>query len=139
MIVLDTNVLSEAFRPAPSDGVMRWLAAQRRMEVFITAITQAEVLYGVEGLPAGRRRTRLLGAIEKLLVDEFQGRILPFDEEPARLFAKIVVGREAMGRPILQFDAMIAAIARSRHAAVATRNVNDFGHCGVRVIDPWAE
>jgi predicted nucleic acid-binding protein len=138
MIVLDTNVLSEALRPSPSNIVMRWLAAQEPMEVFVTTITQAEVLYGVEVLPAGKRRNRLHGAIEKLFSDEFQGRILPFDEESARVFAKIVSSREAMGRPISQFDAMIAAISRSRHAAIATRNTNDFEHCEVRIIDPWA-
>jgi toxin FitB len=138
MIVLDTNVLSEAVRPSPSDTVMQWLAAQERTSVYMTAITQAEILYGVEVLPAGKRRTRLLEAIEKLFAEEFQGRILPFDEEPARLFARIVAGRASIGRPIAQFDAMIAAIARSRRAAVATRNVADFEHCGVKVVDPWS-
>jgi hypothetical protein len=139
MIALDTNVLSEALRPSPSDGVLRWLAAQEPLEVFITAITQAEVLYGVEVLPAGKRRARLYSAVEKLFSDEFEGRILPFDEESARAFAKIVSGRESMGRPISQLDAMIAAISRSRRAAVATRNMSDFEHCGVRVINPWQE
>ncbi|MGH9631861.1 MAG: type II toxin-antitoxin system VapC family toxin [Bryobacteraceae bacterium] len=137
MIVLDTNVLSEALRPSPSVVVLRWLAAQEPMDVFMTTITQAEVLYGVEVLPAGRRRTRLYNAIEKLFSDEFQGRILSFDEESARVFAKIVSGREAMGRPISQFDAMIAAISRSRRAAVATRNISDYQDCGVRIINPW--
>jgi predicted nucleic acid-binding protein len=137
MIVLDTNVLSEALRPSPSDAVMRWLAAQAPAEIFITTITQAELLYGVALLPAGRRRTRPHAVIEKLFSDEFSGRILPFDEESAPWFAKIVSGREAIGRPISQFDAMIAAISLSRRAAVATRNTSDFDHCGVRVINPW--
>ena len=137
MIVLDTNVLSEALRPSPSDVVLHWLAAQEPMELFMTTITQAEVLYGIAVLPAGKRRTRLSAAIERVLSDEFEGRILPFDEEPARTFARIVSTREAMGRPISQFDAMIAAIARSRRAAVATRNVHDFEHCEVRIINPW--
>jgi len=137
--LLDTNVLSEALRPSPSDVVLQWLAAQEPTSVFITTISQAEVLYGVEVLPASKRRTRLHGAIEKLFADEFQGRILPFDEESARVFAKIVSGREAIGRPISQFDAMIAAISRSRRAAVATRNIKDFDHCGVRIINPWDE
>ena len=139
MIVLDTNVLSEALRPSPSGVVLHWLAAQEPMEVFITTITQAEVLYGVAVMPAGKRRTRLHAAIEKLFSDEFEGRILPFDEESARTFAMIVSGREAKGRPISQFDAMIASIARSRRAAVATRNVHDFEHCEVRIINPWDE
>ena len=139
MIVLDTNVLSEVLRPSPAESVMRWLAGQPRDIVATTAVTQAEVLYGVEALPAGKRRKQLHEAIGKLFSEEFRGRVFPFDEESAGWFAKIVVGREAMGRPISQFDAMIAAIARCRQAAVATRNVNDFQHCGVSVIDPWAE
>ena len=139
MIVLDTNALSEALKPSPSEIVLRWLAAQEPSAVFITTITQAEVLYGIELLPTGKRRMRLSAIIEKLLAEEFQGRILSFDEDSARVFAKIVTGREAAGRPISQFDAMIASIARSRGAAVATRNTNDFEHCGIRVINPWTE
>ena len=107
--------------------------------MFITTITQAKVFYGIEVLSAGKRRTRLSAVIEKLFSEDFQGRILSFDEDSARVFAKIVTGREAAGRPISQFDAMIAAIARSRGAAVATRNTNDFEHCGIRVINPWNE
>ncbi len=137
MIVLDTNVLFEALKPAPSEVVLRWLAAQEPMAVFTTTITQAEVLYGVEGLPTGKRRTRLHGAIEKLFGDEFRGRILSFDQDAARLFARIVANRAAMGRPISQFDAMIASISRSHRAAVATHDVDDFEHCGVPVINPW--
>jgi predicted nucleic acid-binding protein len=137
MIVLDTNVLSEALKPSPSGIVLRWLAAQEPSAVFITTITQAEVLYGIEVLPAGKRRTRLAAVIEKLFSEEFEDRILSFDEDSARVFAKIVNGRETAGRPISQFDAMIAAIARSRGAAVATRNTNHFEHCGIRVINPW--
>jgi len=137
VILLDTNVLSEVLKPAPSDAVVRWLAAQEASEVFISAITQAEMLYGVEVLPAGRRRTRLAAAIAQIFAEEFQGRVLAFDEDAARAFAKIVAGRDAVGRAISQFDAMIAAIARVRGAAVATRNVEDFRDCGVRVVDPW--
>jgi predicted nucleic acid-binding protein len=139
MIVLDTNVLSEALRSSPSAAVLSWLADQNPREVFITAITQAEVLHGVEVLPAGKRRTRLHAVIEELLLKEFEGRILSFDEEAARAFAKIVSGREAMGRPISQFDAMIAAISRARRAVLATRNIGDFEHCGVRLVSPWDE
>lgn len=137
MIVLDTNVLSETLRPSPSKAVLDWLAAQDPTEVCITTITQAEVLYGIEVLPESKRRARLYEAIEKLLRDEFEGRILPFDEDSARAFAKIVSTRERIGRPISQLDAMIASICRSRRASVATRNVNDFEHCGIRIVNPW--
>ena len=118
--MLDTNVLS------PSAVVLRWLAAHEPMKVFITTITQAGVLCGVEVMPTGKRRTRLPAAIGKLFLNEFEGRILCFDEASARAFATIVGGPEAMGRPISPFDAMIAAIARSRRAAVAICNVRDY-------------
>ena len=137
MIVLDTNVLSEALKPLPSSTVLRWLAAQIPSAVFTTTITLAEVLYGVEALPPGKRRMRLLAAVQTMFAGVFEGRILAFDEEAARIFAGIVVSRDAAGRPISQFDAMIAAIARCHRAAVATRNTADFEGCGIRIINPW--
>lgn len=137
MIVLDTSVLSEAIKASPSAAVIRWLAAQQPAEVFLTTITQAEVLYGLALLPAGKRRTNLTAAAEKLFSGDFQGRVLSFDEASARSFAKIVAARTAAGRPIAQLDAMIAAICSARHATLATRNVSDFANCGIRVINPW--
>ena len=139
MIILDTNVLSEALKPVPSLIVLDWLAAQEPSSVFTTTITQAEVLYGIEALPAGKRRTRLLAAVEQMFAEQFEGRILPFDEDAARAFAGIVAARDRAGCPISQFDAMIAAIARSHRAAVATRNTADFHNCGVVVINPWTD
>ena len=115
------------------------LAAQEPSSVCTTAITQAEILYGVEMLPAGKRRTRLAAAVEKVFSQEFRDRILPFDEDAAHFFPKIVAGRDALGRPISQLDAMIAAVARSHRATLATRNTPDFEHCGVRVVNPWDE
>ena len=137
MIVLDTNVLSEVLKPMPSEFVLRWLAAQDSAGVFTTTITQAEILYGIEVLPPGKRRVLFSAAIEKMFAKEFQDRVLPFDEDAARTFAKIVAARDAAGLPISQFDAMIAAIARSHRAAVATRNTADFERCGIQVINPW--
>ena len=139
MVILDTNVLSEALKPRPLDIVLSWLAAQEPSSVFVTAVTQAEILYGVEALPLGKRRTALLAAVEKIFAEEFGGRILPFEEDAAHAFAKIVPARNAAGRPISQFDAMIAAIARSRKAAVATRNTADFEGCGIQIVNPWTE
>lgn len=138
MIVLDTNVLSEALKPQPSPAVMQWLAAQEPAQVFTTAVTEAEILYGLAILPPGKRRARLQAAVDKILAEEFEDRILPFDDAAARAFATIVAARAALGRPISQFDAMLAAIARSHHAAVATRNTADFEHCGIAFVDPWA-
>jgi predicted nucleic acid-binding protein len=138
VIVLDTNVLSEEIRLSPSPKVLRWFEEQEPASVFTTAVTQAEMLYGLASLPVGRRRSALQQAIEKMFGEVFPGRILPFDEDAARAFAKIVAARDALGRPISQLDAMIAAIARSRHAALATRNIDDFQGCGLRIVDPWA-
>jgi predicted nucleic acid-binding protein len=107
--------------------------------VFTTTITLAEILYGLELLPVGKRRLQLLTAVEKMFAEQFDGRILSFDEEAARMFAGIAASRASAGRPISQSDAMIAAVARSHHAAVATRNTRDFERCGIRVIDPWSE
>ena len=138
MIVLDTNVLSETLKPDPSPMVLSWLQAQERSSVFTTAVTLAEMLGGVELLAGGKRRAHLEERIEETLAASFAGRILPFDASASRLFAKITAGRKTLGLPVGTFDAMIAAIARAHHAAVATRNVADFEHCGVRLINPWA-
>jgi predicted nucleic acid-binding protein len=138
VIVLDTNVVSEVMKPAPSESVLRWLTAQEPPSIFITVITQAEMLYGVEVLTSGKRKQSLLALTEKLFGAEgFQGRILPFDQQSAREFASILAGRKTAGRPICQFDAMIAAIARSHGATLATRNTTDFEHCGIRLVNPW--
>jgi predicted nucleic acid-binding protein len=137
VIILDTNTLSETLKPVPSSILLRWLASQDTVSIYTTAISQAEMLYGVEALPPGKRRQHLAKVVEEIFAEDFAGRVLPFDQESAREFAKIVARRKPAGRPISQFDAMIAAIARSRGGAVATRNTGDFEHCGIRLINPW--
>jgi predicted nucleic acid-binding protein len=137
MIILDTNAVSEILKPRPSEIVTRWLASQATSSVFITVITQAEILYGIEALPTGKRRQLLSDVVQDIFEQDFQGRILPFDQESARHYARISAGRKAAGRPISQFDAMIAAIARCHRASLATRNTADFEHCQIWLIDPW--
>lgn len=137
MILLDTNVLSELMRPAPDPAVERWLAAQPDASLFISAITEAELRYGAALLPSGKRRSALTAEIDGMLEEDFDGRILPFDRLAAQAFAAIAADRRQAGRPISQADAQIAAIARSRGASLATRNVPDFDGCGVEVINPW--
>ena len=105
--------------------------------LFITTITEAELLYGLALLADGRRRRILEAAIAQILVTQFSGRILPFDSAAAREFADIAVTRRRVGQPIGEADARIAAIARSRGAALAARNIGDFVACGVTLIDPW--
>ena len=137
MIVLDTNVLSEAIRPVPSRRVLDWLAAQQPSGLFTTAISEAELFYGLALLPAGERRTSLEEAVRRMLEEDFAQRVLPFDRAAASAFAVIASGRRKKGRPISEFDAQIAAVARIHGAAVATRNADDFRDCGIGVIDPW--
>jgi predicted nucleic acid-binding protein len=137
MIVLDTNVLSELMRPVPEADVERWLADQPAASVFISAVTEAELRYGIALLPNGRRRSTLTAVLQDMLAEDFSGRILPFDSPAAVAFAEIAADRRRVGTPISQADAQIAAIARSRGAALATRNVTDFEGCGIEVINPW--
>ena len=139
MIILDTNVLSEISKLDTAPVVDRWLSLQEPSELFVTAIAQAEMLAGIERLPGGRRKSGMLAVTERMFSEQFAGHILAFDQEAAPWYAKITAARRKLGRPISEMDAMIAAIARSRHAAVATRDKGGFEHCGVRLIDPWAD
>jgi toxin FitB len=137
MIVLDTNVLSETLRPTPSARVLEWMRSEPASALFTTAITEAEMLYGIALLPEGRRRGSLEAIVELIFTEDLAGRVLPFDSAAAREFADIAAGRRRTGQPISDADARIAAIARSRGAALATRNIADFTGCGLSLIDPW--
>jgi predicted nucleic acid-binding protein len=139
MIVLDPNVVSEIMKPAPSDAVVLWLSSQDSSSVFTTVITQAEILDGIQVLPPSRRRQRLSDVVEDTFRLDFEERILSFDERSARHYARIRGSRKAAGRPIAQFDAMIAAIAHVHRAALATHNTADFERCGIRLINPWTD
>lgn len=137
MIVLDTNVISELTRRVPDPGVLSWLDSLAASEVATTAVTAAELRYGVARLPAGHRKRELTVAIRELLADDFPGRVLPFDERASARYADIVADRERSGRPIALADAMIAAICRDLSAALATREIPDFTETGIDLIDPW--
>ena len=138
MIVLDTNVLSELIRPIPAPVVVAWLQNQPRIGLFTTTVSRGEMLLGVWSLPEGQRRRLLNDHVRAIFDQDMAGRILSFDANAADAFAAITVERRTQGRPISQFDAMIAGIARSRGAQLATRNVRDFEGCGITLIDPWA-
>ena len=137
MIILDTNVISEMMRPQRDGMFMRWILATDSGELFTTAVTQAEILFGLALLPQSRRRTLLAGAIKNIFAEDFADRILPFDSASAEEYAALSAQRRAAGRPIAPFDAQIAAIARSRGAVLATRNTKDFTDCSVRLVNPW--
>lgn len=137
MIVLDTNVLSELMRSTPDETVVRWTTRQPTASLYVTSITQAEILHGILLLPKGRRRTALEDAAAAMFAEDLGGRILPFGSEASRPYAEIASARQRAGRPISHFDAQIAAIARANGASVATRNTADFTGCGIELIDPW--
>lgn len=137
MIILDTNVVSEAMRPTPSAKVMEWLADQPISELCTTAVTEAEVFSGIARMPQGRRRTEFQTRAELMFEGYFDGSILPFDSPSARLYASILEERQRRGKPIEFPDVQIAAIVRLHNATLATRNVGDFGDCGIRVVNPW--
>jgi predicted nucleic acid-binding protein len=137
MIILDTNILSETLRPVPNTKVMTWLAAQRRVSLFTTTVTKAEIFYGVRLLAHGARKEALASAINAIFDEDFAGRLLSFDSRAADMYAQIAASRKSAGTPISQFDAMIAAITRSQEATLATHNTKDFINCGINIIDPW--
>ncbi|MGI8310045.1 type II toxin-antitoxin system VapC family toxin [Saccharopolyspora hattusasensis] len=137
MIVLDTNVLSELIRHTPEADVLAWLDSLPATEVATTAITAAELLYGVSRLPDGHRKTALTAAVHALLNDDFHGRVEPFDALAATHYAVVVSERDKLGRPISAADAQIAAICRARRATLATRNIKDFEETGVELVNPW--
>ena len=138
MVVLDTNVVSEIMREDPHAGVLVWLDERPTRELFVTAVTEAEVRTGIAYLPAGKRRSGIAEAAERAFGSLFGGRVLPFDSKAARAYAEIAAARRAAGRPVSQADGQIAAITRSRRMALATRNVRDFAGMGIDLIDPWA-
>jgi hypothetical protein len=137
MIILDTNVLSELMRSKPSARVVGWITKQPEAELFTTSITEAEIFYGIDVLPRGKRREHLTTAAQAMFTEDFSDRVYSFDSAAARAFSKIVSSRRASGRSISQSDAQIAAIAKTRQAKVATRDLKGFEQCGVDVVDPW--
>jgi len=137
MILIDTNVISELMRPAPAPVVLDWFAGREATDLFLSAVSEAELRAGAAYLPAGRRREELVAAIDAMVEEDFGGRVLPFDSAAAKSYAVIAAARRAAGQPIAEADCQIAAIARTRGAAVATRNVADFLGCRVEIIDPW--
>ncbi|WP_114202772.1 type II toxin-antitoxin system VapC family toxin [Janibacter anophelis] len=137
MIILDTNVISEIFRPLPEPQVVNWLASLEG-DVAITSVTLAELLAGVRRLSDGRRRDELTRRIDTALAPYRGGSaVLPFDDVAAERYADVLVAREVAGAPISTADAQIAAICLAHGATCATRNVKDFQHTGVELVDPW--
>ncbi|HMN72530.1 MAG TPA: type II toxin-antitoxin system VapC family toxin [Rhodoblastus sp.] len=136
MILLDTNVASELMRPKPSHGVAVWLDRTSIDELYLSSISWLELKFGVELLPAGKRRTLLTGEVEKLR-RLFDGRILSFDLRAAEETARFSAARRASGKGVEWRDAQIAGVALCHSAKLATRNVRDFDAIGLDLINPW--
>lgn len=137
MIVVDTNVLSEVARLSPEPAVVSWLSDQTSSTLCTTTITEAELMAGIALLPPGKGRAEL-EMFAAATLQRFETRILPFDREAARQYPDIIAARRAVGLSTGGADCQIAAIARAYGASIATRNVRDFRHCGVDIINPWA-
>lgn len=139
MIVLDTNVISEVMRPQPEPRVVTWLRAQPIQELASTTITLAEIGVGLARMPESRRRFNLETKFQSFVSRGLGPRIFGFDAAAAAVYGEMVVVRERAGRPLSGFDGLIAAVARVRGTAIATRNVDDFTGCGVPIVNPWDE
>ena len=139
MILLDTNVISEIMRPVPEPSVISWLSRQPREDLSLCAVTVAEIRYGILRLPAGKRRNALWTAFDALLADTFLCEALPFHVETAEIFARLKAGRYSAGYNDATMDLMIAAIALTHNATLATRNTRDFEGFGVELVNPWLE
>ena len=137
MLILDTNVVSELMRPAPDPAIATWVAERATSSLFLTAVTEAELRYGLAVMPPGKRREGLATGLERMLKAGFANRVLPFDSGAARAYARTGAARRRGGRPIAQADCQIAAIAQARGMAVATRNVRHFEDMGVEIFNPW--
>ncbi|MBB4200086.1 VapC toxin family PIN domain ribonuclease [Rhodoblastus sphagnicola] len=136
MILLDTNVVSEAMKPEPAPAVRQWLDEQAAETLFLSSVTIAELMFGIGALPAGKRKDRLAAALEGVL-DFFVNRILPFDTNAARRYSDMAVKARAAGKGFPTADGYIAAIAASHGFAVASRDASAFAAAGLVVIDPW--
>jgi predicted nucleic acid-binding protein len=138
VIVLDTNVISELMRRRPAGRVVEWVDEQDAGMLALTAITVAELLYGVARLEDGKRKNDLDVAVHALVREDFAHRVLAFDAGAAEHYADLVAERERHGRPVSSADAQIASICRHHGATLATRDVRDFEETGIDVLDPWS-
>lgn len=136
--MLDTNVISEFKRTGPpNEKVKRWLTATPLVSLYVSVITLAEIQFGIELLPAGKRRTQLEQWMQQEFSTWFPGRILPVDTDIVKRWAILSAQRQRMGQPLASFDGLIAATALIHGLTLVTRDLNDFSNLGIRLIDPW--
>ncbi len=137
MIILDTNVISELMREEPHPKVKEWISTQKPIHLGLNVITIAEIQRGLARLPKGKRRSMLETNFTNFVTEAFGGRIFSFDEDVAYIYGDIAAKREKEGFNTDAVDLMIAAIAKSQNAGIATRNTKDFEGCGIKIVNPW--
>ena len=137
MILLVTNLISETMRDRPTHAILAWLDLQLDANLCTAPVVIAELFSGIECMPVGRKQEVLRKSLELATIENFGGRVPPFNLAAARQFAEIVATRRRTGRPIHEMDAEIAAIAHSNHATLATRDVGNFADCQMNVVNPW--
>ena len=138
MIVLDTNIISEAMRSEPNADVLAWLNQQNNIQLYITSISIAEIAYGLRVLPLGQRQSVLQSRFDQFIALGFEHRLLNFDKVAAKYYAEIMGHRKEIGSPMSVPDGQIAAITRSNNFNLATRNTKDFENCGIDLINPFS-
>lgn len=137
MILLDTDVISEPWKPTPDIAVLAWLDAQAVETLFISAISIAELRFGIASLPSGKRQTVLHDRLESEVLPHFDGRILPFNVNTSQFYAELMAGGRVSGKAIGKADGYIAATAAENRLVVATRDISPFQAAGLKVINPW--
>ena len=138
MIILDTNVLSALMRLPADQKVIEWLDRQPRTSIWTTSITILEIRYGLQILPAGKRRSALIQIFERVLVEEIESRVAPFDTVAAQHAGDLMAVRHRKDRPGELRDTMIAGIVLASHARLATRNTSHFEDLSVPIVNPWS-
>ncbi len=137
MLIIDANVVSELMRPDPNRQVVDWLSRQKVSDIHMTAVTVAEITYGLRTMPDGKRQRDLETRFRQVVESGFSGRVLAFDEAAAGIYGEFMASRRAEGRSMSVIDGQIAAIARTSGATLATRNVTDFEDCNLTLLNPF--
>lgn len=139
MVILDTNVLSALMRPTANRIVVTWLDGQTRLSIWTTAVSIMEIRFGLTTMSSGRRRDQQSAEFQRVMEDDLQQRVLPFDTEAAEQAGKLIGARQLAGRPGDLRDSMIAGIALAQRATIATRNVRHFDDLNLKVVNPWED
>ncbi len=137
MILIDTNVISELWKAEPNPDVLAWIDGQAIETLYLSAVTVAELRFGLAAMPEGKRRTLYQERLENEVLPAFTGRVLPFDLAASQAYADLMAGARSAGKAIGKADGYIAAMASACGLMVATRDINPFEAAGVKFVNPW--